>query len=317
MGRTVKPFFCLFLSFFAFPTVLGLLHQPLPSLLFLVLPAGAGGCASRPKLAQRMYSPSSTPVIPTEVPRSLRHAAEGSRQPTLSHHHPRTSTRFYRAARAATAPAAAPIANHFAARPTRRHIDPPLAACRALSRSFPTAWVLVCSSFKSACAAVNLAWHSRQSTAKLYSGFKSSLGTTVPPDKSATIGAGSGNSSGKSFMRAPFSHRISIHHQKAKTPAHRQGHSFLCSGRFPKRAPFSHRISNPPPKSKNPSSSPGLGYTFLCLGVYHTTSLCQGKYSRFFKILLNLSITTPDFHNLPQLARGTALEFPFDVPIFT
>ena len=130
MGRTVKPFFCLFLSFFAFPTVLGLLHQPLPSLLFLVLPAGAGGCASRPKLAQRMYSPSSTPVIPTEVPRSLRHAAEGSRQPTLSHHHPRTSTRFYRAARAATAPAAAPIANHFAARPTRRHIDPPLAACR-------------------------------------------------------------------------------------------------------------------------------------------------------------------------------------------
>ena len=55
-----------------------------------------------------------------------------------------------RAAFAAIAPAAAPMANHFAARAILRNTDPPLAARRASSRSLPSAWLFTFSSARSA-----------------------------------------------------------------------------------------------------------------------------------------------------------------------
>jgi hypothetical protein len=71
-----------------------------------------------------------------------------------------------RMAFAATAPAAAPSANHFAARAIRRRALPPLAARTAASRSLVSAAVLTLSSFRSACVAVSLAWQALQSSAK-------------------------------------------------------------------------------------------------------------------------------------------------------
>src|SRR6266446_10641483 len=49
---------------------------------------------------------------------------------------------LYLVAFAAIAPAAAPIANHFATRAILRSTEPPFAARRASSRSLPSAWLL-------------------------------------------------------------------------------------------------------------------------------------------------------------------------------
>src|SRR6266481_4886889 len=83
---------------------------------------------------------------------------------------------LYLVAFAAIAPAAAPIANHFAARAILRSTEPPFAARRASSRSLLSAWLFTFSSARSACAAPNFARQALQSAAKSYRGFKSAAG---------------------------------------------------------------------------------------------------------------------------------------------
>src|SRR5712664_1686064 len=74
------------------------------------------------------------------------------------------------------APAAAPMANHLALRAMRRRTLPPLAARTASSRSRARMAVLARSSVRSAWAAASLAWQALQSSAKSYSGLRSSAG---------------------------------------------------------------------------------------------------------------------------------------------
>src|SRR6266436_4155798 len=59
---------------------------------------------------------------------------------------------------AATAPARAPMTNHFMARPSRWRREPPRASFSAASRSLPRAWVLVFSSARSAVAVARRVW---------------------------------------------------------------------------------------------------------------------------------------------------------------
>ncbi len=111
--------------------------------------------------ARRRFDGARHKVEPSSAPRGL----VGPANP-LGYFRLESRLSVQRVALAATAPAAAPLANHIAARRMRCRTVPPFAAVTAASRSLLSAAVLVFSSVRALWAAASFACQALQSRAK-------------------------------------------------------------------------------------------------------------------------------------------------------